>query len=122
MTYTNFTDNEFYVATGDQVSKSFPDPKKKEIAIAAACQDVMDYIESSDPNFDKTDITIVQNGIINRAAILQLQYSIANGDFKLLSGFSAITAEMIPQAEIVKRILCPESKRILDRRIICRVF
>ena len=122
MIYTPFTESEYYDRTGEQVLAAFGDPKKAEIAIAEACDDVIEYIEGNDPSFDREDITEAENTTINRAAILQLQYRIANGNFKLMSGMDAIGGSMTPTKEITERILAPSVKRYLESRVIVRVF
>jgi len=126
MEYTQFTENEFLAAQGTNLSTALPndhDPGSKvKRFIDRVCNQIIDYIEDNSPYFDKTDLTVTQNTIINQAAMEQANYILANADFSLMSGYDPFSNTMVNIDEINSRILSPSVKKRLENRIIDRRF
>ena len=85
-------------------------------------EDVQEFILQNDSGYiDFEDISETQNTIINKAAMIQAEWILANGDFRNQSGYDAINNTYTALSEVKKRHIAPKAKSLLLSKIICRV-
>ena len=123
MTHTILTADDFRTKTGYNLEQELPDDQEPSTKVSRFLTDVdtqiIDFLESYSPSFDKTDLTQTQEDIINRAVVLQGEWIIQNGDYRIKSGLNEITGSDT-SAQLRKLELCPAAKRVLNQRIVYR--
>jgi len=126
MQYTHFTKNEFQQKHGYSLDKVVPDDhdpgSKVTRFISRVCERIITHVEKqmSGSRFDREELTEKQVQILNQAAMEEAVSVIENGDISRLSGFDAISGQMISQDELIARRICREAKEILEAKIIYR--
>jgi hypothetical protein len=122
MEYTKFTSEDFLAYSGVILEDAVPDDadisSKVTRFITNVCDQITDFIESNS-RADLTDITTEQNTIINRAAMMQAEWVLQNGDLSIQSGLNPISGADI-SVQIRKLEISPKAKRLLLSSIIYR--
>lgn len=123
MEYTKFTSDQFKVYTGKLLDSRLPgeddESNKVERFINRCVEDIQDFIKSRDfGHIDFADISETQNEIINRAAMMQADWILENGDFRNQSAFDATTGLYANLADVSKRHIAPMAQKLLLSRII----
>jgi len=122
MEYTKFTSDDFLTYTGRILDDLVPDDddisNKTTRFITNVCDQITDYIASNSRG-DLTDITERQNTIINRAAMMQAEWVLKNGDLSVESGLNPISGADI-SVQTRKLEISPRAKKLLEGTIIYR--
>ena len=128
--FVQFTQQEFETRYGVSLDSAVTDEHqdgKVTRFIDRAVEKVLDYIAANDGYLDALTLatvaqtTAAQNTIINRAAMIQAKYTLDNGDFSTVSGYSAVSGtKSLTDQQIAEMQLCQEAKNLLNDRIIDR--
>jgi hypothetical protein len=122
MEYTKFTSEDFLTYSGVILDDMVPDDSdisnKVTRFIDNVCEQILDFIRAnSRSNF--TNITTEQNDIINRAAMMQAEWVLKNGDLTVESGLNPISGADV-STQFRKLEISPRAKRLLLSTIIYR--
>lgn len=126
MAFIEFTKEDFRTRYGydlDQIVPDDHDPSSKvERAITDVVELIKEHILKYTLRFDFDSLSDEQNVYINNACMEQMAWEIKSGGFQRDPGYNAISGTLVPLAEIDKRVVAPNAKRILNNHIIYMGF